>query len=133
KLFQPFDRANVEVIRRLVKQKHIWLRQKETRQPQTILLAAGKLLGFHLPIVAIEPEPLENRFGLCRIFKTSLTLVFMLQIAVARQNFFQLIGGVAHTMLKLVHFMFDLLEMTERGQCRFMHSRTLIEMNVLRE
>jgi hypothetical protein len=36
-------------------------------------------------------------------------------------------------MLKLVHLVFDLLQPAKRRERRFMHSRTLLKVNVLRQ
>ncbi len=57
----------------------------------------------------------------------------MLQVAVTRQNFFEIVTRVGHAMLKRVHLVFDLLESSERGQSRLMHCGARLEMNMLRE
>ena len=64
-LFQPFDRAHVQMVRGLVEQEYVGFRQQQPRQAQTILLAAGKLFGLKLPGFAIEPQTLQDAFGLC--------------------------------------------------------------------
>ena len=40
KLFKPFDRVNIQMVRRFVEQQHVRLRQQQTCQAKTILLAA---------------------------------------------------------------------------------------------
>ena len=131
KLFQPFDRADIEMIRGLIEQQHVRFREQQTRKTQTILLAAGKLFSFHLPRFAIEAQALQDRFGFGGIFKAAFAFVLVLQIAVARQDFFQIIAGVSHAMLKHVHLVFDLLQPAKRRQRRFVYGRTRFEVNVL--
>ena len=58
-------------------------------------------------------------------------LELVLQIAVALENFFQVVAGVRHAMLQLVHLMFDLLQTTKRGERRLVDRRARFEMNVL--
>ena len=55
----------------------------------------------------------------------------MLQIAVAFQDFFEIISGVGHTMLELMHIMFDLLQPAKGCECRFVDRRSFFEVNVL--
>ncbi len=83
KLFQPFDRSDIKMIRRLVEQQYVRLGQQQARQAQAVCLASRKLLGFHLPGFAIKAEPLQDRFGFRRILKAAFALEFVLQIAVA--------------------------------------------------
>ena len=55
----------------------------------------------------------------------------MLQIAVALENLFQIVAGVSHAMLELVHLVFDLLQMTKRRERRLVDRRAGLEVNVL--
>ena len=55
----------------------------------------------------------------------------MLQIAVARENFFEIVAGVGHAMLELMHFVFNLLQPAKGGERGFVNSRSFVEMNVL--
>jgi hypothetical protein len=87
--------------------------------------------GRHLPVIAIEPEALQDAFGLRRVLKAAFTFVFMLQIAVASQNLLQIVAGIAHTVLELMHLVLDLLQATKGRQGRFVHSRAFREVNVL--
>jgi hypothetical protein len=41
--------------------------------------------------------------------------------------------GLSHAVFQLVQLVFDLLQMTERGEGRFVNCRTWLEMNVLRQ
>ena len=98
---------------------------------KSILLAAGELLSFERPHVAIKPESLENRFGPRGIFKTTFVFELVLQIAVALENLFEIVAGVCHAMLQLVHLMFDLLQTAKRSQRRLVDRRAWFEVNVL--
>ena len=55
----------------------------------------------------------------------------MLQIAVTRKNFFQIVAGVGHAMLELMHFVFNLLQPAKGSERGFVNSRSFVEMNVL--
>ena len=57
----------------------------------------------------------------------------MLKITVTRQHLIEVVTGIRHTMLKLMHLVFNLLKMTEGSQCGFVNRRSLFEMNVLCE
>jgi hypothetical protein len=57
----------------------------------------------------------------------------MLQIAVALENLVEIIRRFGHAMFELMHFVFDLLQVTERRQRRLVDSGTWFEMNMLRE
>ena len=114
KLFQPFDRSDVEMVCRFIQQEHIRFRQQQTGQAQTILLTARKFFSFELPGIAIEAQALEYRFGFCRIFKATFALILVLKIAVARQHSFQIVACITHAMLKFVHLVLDLLQTSER-------------------
>jgi len=72
-------------------------------------LAAGKFLRFKRPHVAFETETLKNGFRFRGVFETTFELKFMLQVAVTLENFVELVAGVRHAMLKVVHLVFDLL------------------------
>jgi hypothetical protein len=80
------------------------------------LLATRELVRLELPRVAIESQPLENGFSPGRVFESTLALEFMLEITVTLQNFFEIVAGICHAMLKLVHLVFDLLKTAERAQ-----------------
>ena len=43
-------------------------------------------------------------------------LEFVLQIAVTLENLFQIVAGVGHAMLQLVHLVFDLLQAGQTQQ-----------------
>ena len=45
----------------------------------------------------------------------------MLQIAIARQNLFEIVAGIRHAMLKLVHLVLNPLEMAKGRERRFVH------------
>jgi hypothetical protein len=121
------------MVRRFVKQQDVRLRQKQACQAETILLAAREFLGFQLPCVPLETETLENRFGFRRVFKTTFAFELVLKIAVTREHLFQIFARVGHAMLKLVHFVLNLLKPAERGERRFVNRRARLEMNMLRE
>src|ERR1700754_4633061 len=55
----------------------------------------------------------------------------MLEVAVAFENLLEIVAGVSHAMLQLMHLMFDLLQTPEGCQRRFMNRRTGLEVNVL--
>ena len=57
----------------------------------------------------------------------------MLKITVTRQHFIKVFTGIRHAMLKLMHLVFNLLKMTERGERGFVNRRSLFEVNVLCE
>src|SRR5215216_1529541 len=120
KLFQPLHRVHVEMIGRLVEQQNIGRCQQQTSQAETILLAAGEFLRFQRPHLTFETEPLENGFGSRGIFEAAFVFKLMLQIAVALENFFQILARVCHAMLQLVHLMFDLLQAAKRSERRLM-------------
>jgi len=119
------------VIRWLVEQQNIGCCKQQTRKTETILLAAGKFLRFKRPHIAFETETLKNRLRFRAVFKTAFELKFMLQIAVTLENFVELVAGIGHAMLKIVHLVFDLLESTKGSECRLVDRRTRLEMNML--
>ncbi len=49
KLFEPLDAFRVEMVRRLVQQQHVGLRQQQTAQRDAALLAAGKRTDLRIP------------------------------------------------------------------------------------
>ncbi len=55
----------------------------------------------------------------------------MLQIAIALEDLFQIVAGVCHAMLQLVHLVLDLLQTTEGSERRFVDGRAGLEVNVL--
>jgi hypothetical protein len=56
---------------------------------------------------------------------------FVLEIAVTFEDLLEIVAGVGHAMFELVHFMFDLLETTKRGERRLVNRRTGLEVNML--
>ncbi|OQA35035.1 MAG: hypothetical protein BWY57_00003 [Betaproteobacteria bacterium ADurb.Bin341] len=60
-MFQPFDRGDVEMIGRLIKQQDFGRGHQRLRQGQPFLLAAGKRANRSL---GIETKALDGAFGL---------------------------------------------------------------------
>jgi hypothetical protein len=79
-------------------------------------LSAGKLLGFERPHFALETETLKTRFRTRGVVKAAFEFKLVLQIAVAFENFIEIISRFGHAMLKLVHLMFDLLQPAKRRE-----------------
>jgi hypothetical protein len=48
-------------------------------------------------------------------------LKLLLQIAVALENLFEIVAGIGHAMLELVHLVFDLLQTSERSEGRLVN------------
>src|SRR5215510_7245430 len=94
-------------------------------------MATRELFSFQRPHLAIETESLKNRFRARGVFKTAFVLKLLLQIAVALENFLEIVTGLRHAMFQLVHLVFDLLQTSERSESRLMNGRTRFEMNVL--
>jgi hypothetical protein len=55
----------------------------------------------------------------------------VLQIAVAFQDLIKIVARLSHTVLELVHLVFDLLQMTKGCQRRFVYGRASFKVNVL--
>jgi hypothetical protein len=55
----------------------------------------------------------------------------VLKVAIALKDLFQVVTGIRHVMLELVHFVFDPLQPAKRCQSGFVHSRPSFKMNVL--
>ena len=58
-----------------------------------------------------------------RILKAAFVLELMLEIAVTLQNLFQIVAGLRHAMLELMHLVLDLLQVAKGGERRFVHGR----------
>jgi hypothetical protein len=56
---------------------------------------------------------------------------FVLEIAVAFENLLEIVAGIGHAMLQLMHLVFDLLQTSKGGKRRLMNGRTRLEVNVL--
>jgi hypothetical protein len=56
---------------------------------------------------------------------------FVLEVAVTFENLFEIVAGIRHAMLQLVHLMFDLLQTSKGSKRRLMNRRTRFEVNVL--
>ena len=84
-------------------------------------------------MLAIKTQPLQNRFGLGRVFEPTFALKLVLQIAVALEHFLKIGIRLGHAMLKLVHLVFDLLQVTESGERRFVNGGAGFKVNVLRK
>ena len=131
KLFQPLDCVHVEMVRRLVEQQNIGRSEQQARKSEAILLSAGKLFSFQRPHVALESESLKNRLGFRGVFESTFVFELVLQIAVAFENLVEIVAGVGHAMLQLVHLMFDLLQAAKRSERRLVNRRAGFEVNVL--
>ena len=64
-LLQPFDRFCVQVVGRLVKQKHIGLAQQEFAQSHTAFFTAGQIADFGIPIRQAQRVGSNFQFMLC--------------------------------------------------------------------
>ena len=82
KLFEPFNGVDIEMVRRLIKQKNVRLGKQQARQSETILLTTRKFFSFKLPGVSLETEALQDRFGFGGIFEATFALKLVLQVAV---------------------------------------------------
>src|SRR5436309_2856268 len=121
------------MVRRLVEQKHIRLREQKARESQTILLPAGKNLRRRRPNFAVEAQALQYRFGARRVLEAALMLELVLQVAVSREHRVEVFRRFGHAMLELMHLMFNRLELTEGRERCLVHGRALLEVNVLFE
>ena len=64
-LLQPFDRFRVQVVGRLIQQKHIGLAQQEFAQSHTAFFTAGQIADFGIPIRQAQRVGSNFQFMLC--------------------------------------------------------------------
>ena len=75
-------------------QQDVGRREQQACEAETILLATREFLCLECPHLTFKTESLQNRFGPRGILEATFMLEFMLQIAVALENLFQIIASV---------------------------------------
>ena len=77
--FQPLDRADVEVVGRLVQHQQIRPRQQQTRQQRARFLPAAQLHQRRRVLAFAEAESLQRRFGAHFVIVAANPLEFFLK------------------------------------------------------
>ena len=118
-LLQPFDRFRVQVVGRLVKQKHIGLAQQEFAQSNATFFTAGQIADFGIPIRQAQRVCSDFQFMLCtaagrrtrRNNRFQTTLLFRqrvkirIRIGILGIHFFQAFLCSSHFAQTAFHFL----------------------------
>src|SRR5205085_1532828 len=132
-LFEPLDRGHVEVVRRLVQEERVRLREQEAREAQTVLLTARKNLRGRRPRVALEAQALQDGLGARGVLEAALVLELVLEVAVAREHRVEVFRRFCHSVFELVHLVLDALKLAEGRERGLVYGRARLEVNVLFE
>ena len=120
-IFQPLDRLDVQVVRRLVEQQHVRFAQQDLRQLDTHIPALRESLGRTLEILAAESESAQRPLGLHlrRLRTHHRQLVIDLRhlddkVAVRLRFIVGALGDLARDGIQTVVQAVELLECTHR-------------------
>ena len=103
-VFQPDDRLDVQMVRRLVHQQRLGPAEQHTRHGDAHLPAARELADIAIDPVVLEPEPVQHLAGLCLQGVPAKMLVLFLHLAEAREDSIHVVGlgRIAHRVLELL-------------------------------
>ena len=100
--FEPDDRFDVEVVRRLVEEEHVGTAEKHARHGDAHLPAAGERPDVAVDPLIVEPEAVQHfaRLALERV--AAEMLVLLLDLAEARQDLVHVVGArrIGHRLIQ---------------------------------
>jgi len=117
KCLEPFERRDIEVVRRLVEEEHVGVVEQESREAETGALAARECRDLAVDKLH-QPEPGEDASQRRLEVVPAGVLEVMLQIGIARER--RRIG-IAEAMLQLAQLVLELAQMRGRAARVLVH------------
>ena len=90
--FEPDDRLDVEMVRRLVHQQHVGLPEKHARHRHAHLPAAGQRADVAIDALIVESQAVKDLAGLRLERVAAQVLVLVLHLAEAREDTVHVVG-----------------------------------------